>query len=296
MSETQEISTAPAPFNNPDHDIVLRSVDAVDFHNFKLILSLVSPIFKDMFTLPQNESEPAVPIIPVTEPSTILYPLLLLSYPSASADPVFNSIDDARDLIATQFLPTYSLNIYAVSCLAGCQHHARIAAARSLEIKGLGRPSSGFAGMGAISAFDYHRLLKYHYECGIAAQAVGKSLEWLPSTPSINDMRMWRCHICRRVALDRPTIQIASFGKLTINPWFEEYLVASGRELAARPCELTILESVYYDRAIAKARDCLSCRVAVHHDLATFRNFYITEVKKAIAKVILLIMINSNLT
>lgn len=305
MSETQEISTAQAPFNNPDHDIVLRSVDGIDFHNFKLILSLVSPMFKDMFTLPQNESEPAVPIIPVTEPSTILYPLLLLSYPSASADPIFNSMDDASavleaakkyemdavlyrigDLIAAQFLPAHSLDVYAVSCLAGCQHHARIAAARSLEIKGLGRPSSGFVGMEAISAFDYHRLLKYHYECGTAARAVGKSLEWLPSTPSINDMQMWKCLLCkRRVALCRPTIQIASFGELTITPWFEEYLVGSGKELAARPCELTMLESAYYDRAIAKARDCLSCRGAVHHDLATFRNFYITEVKKAIAKV-----------
>ncbi|KAG1767151.1 hypothetical protein EV702DRAFT_1255073 [Suillus placidus] len=98
MSEIQKTSTARAPFNNPDHDIVLCSVDGVDFHNFKFILSLVSPISKDMFTLPQNESlaEPAVPIIPVTEHSTILYPLLLLSYPTAGADPTFDIIDDTR--------------------------------------------------------------------------------------------------------------------------------------------------------------------------------------------------------
>ncbi|KAG1860690.1 hypothetical protein DFJ58DRAFT_744413 [Suillus subalutaceus] len=308
MSETQETSTARAPFNNPDHDIVLRSTDGVDFHHFKLILSLVSPMFDGMFTLPQSKSELAVPVILVPEPSTILYPLLLLSYPSAGADPIFNNIDDASavleaarkyqmdaiiyrigDLVAAQFLPAHPLGVYAVSCLAGWEHHARTAAARSLEIKSLGRPSSEFAGMGAIGAVDYHRLLKYHYECGVAAQAVGESLEWLPSTPYIKRMQMWQCVACRRgPAFGRLAIQIASFGKLTVTPWFEKYLLASRKELANRPCELTLwesAESASYDRAIVKARDCLACQFVAHHELNTFRTFYINEVKKAIAKV-----------
>lgn len=305
MSEIQKKSTSRAPFNDPDHDIVLRSVDGVDFHNFKLILSLVSPIFKDMFTLPQNESEPDVPVIPVTEHSTILYPLLLLSYPASGTDPTFGTIDDARavveaakkyemdailyrigDLIAAHFLPAHPLDVYAISCSTGWRHHARTAASRSLEIKGLGRPSSGFASMGAINASDYHGLLTYHYECGIAAQAVGKALEWLPSTPEISGMQMWGCIGCGRVAFGRPAIQIASFGRWTITPWFEEYLDASGKELAARPCEQTLLASTSYNRAIAKARECLFCRIVmVDHHLHTFRTLYIAEVRKAIAKV-----------
>jgi hypothetical protein len=317
MSDSQDTSTARAPFNSPDHDIVLRSADGVDFHHFKLILSLVSPMFASMFTLPQNGSELAVPVIPMTEPSTTLYPLLLLSFPSAGADPIFNSIDDASavleaakkyemdaiihrigDLIAAQFLSTHSLDVYAVSCLAGWQHHARTAAVRSLKIRDLGRPSSGFAGMRAISAFDYHRLLKYHYECGFAAQEVGKSLEWLPSAPSIQCMQMWRCFTCCKGTYGRPAIRlaIASFGKLTVAWWFVEYLIASGKELAARPCKQTLLESASYDRAIVKARHCLNCRIGAQYDLDIFRTLYITEVTKAIAKVSSLIMINSNLT
>ncbi|KAG1808738.1 uncharacterized protein BJ212DRAFT_1530275 [Suillus subaureus] len=201
------------------------------------------------------------------------------------------------DLIAAQFLPTHSLGVYAVSCLAGFRHHARTAAAQSLKIKGLGRPSSGFAGMGAISAFDYHRLLKYHYECGIAAPAVGKSLEWLPSTPYIEGMQMWNCVTCGRGAFSRLAIQIASCRKLMITPWFEEYLVRSRKELAARPCELTPSQvSASYNRAIVKARDCLACQFVAHHALNTFRTFYIKEVKKAIAKASSLSMINLNLT
>jgi hypothetical protein len=318
MSEIQKKSTARAPFNNPDHDIVLRSVDGVDFHNFKLILSLVSPVFKDMFTFPQHESELAVPVIPVTEHSTVLYPLLLLSYPASGADPTFGTIDDARavveaakkyemdailyrigDLIVAHFLPAYPLDVFAISCLTGWQHHARTAASRSLEIEGLVRPNSGFAasGMGAINASEYHRLLTYHYECGIAAQAVGKSLEWLPSTPEISGMQMWGCIGCGRIAIGRRAIQIASLGKWTLTPWFEEYLNASGKELAARPCEQTLLESASYNRAIAKARECLFCRIVmVDHHLHTFRTFYIAEVRKAIAKVSSLIIGTSIIT
>ncbi|KAG2352485.1 hypothetical protein BDR07DRAFT_844514 [Suillus spraguei] len=81
------------------------------------------------------------------------------------------------DIIAAQFLSKIPLGVYGVSCLAGYRHHARRAATRSLEIKNLGRPSTEFTGMEAISAFDYHRILRYHYECGRAAQAVGNCLK-----------------------------------------------------------------------------------------------------------------------
>ncbi|KAG2365009.1 hypothetical protein BDR07DRAFT_1459318 [Suillus spraguei] len=300
MPETQKTSIASAPFNNPNHDIILRSADGVDFYHFKLILSLVSPIFGDMFTLPQNASELAVPVL-VTEPSTILHPLLLLSYPSASADPIFSSIDDAKavleaaqkyemdavlyrigDIIAAQFLSKIPLGVYGVSCLAGYRHHARRAATRSLEIKNLGRPSTEFTGMEAISAFDYHRILRYHYECGRAAQAVGDCLKWLLPTKRVREMQMWNCTVC---ILGKPTIKIANLGWLTVTPWFGEYLVASGKELSVRPCKLTLLESEPYNDALVTVRGCSSCQIAAPYDLDTFRTLYITEVQKAIEKV-----------
>ncbi|KAG2075674.1 hypothetical protein BDR04DRAFT_1091267 [Suillus decipiens] len=292
-----------APFDNPNHDIALRSDDNVDFHHFKLILSLVSPIFGDMFTLPQNSSELAIPVVPVTEHSAILYPLLMLSYPSAGADPIFSSIDDARavleaakkyemgailyrigDLITAQFLSEDPLSVYSVSCLTGYQHHAQRAATRSLEIENLGQPSSEFTGMEAISAFDYHRLLQYHYECGIAAQAVGESLIWLPSTQNIQGLQMWNCAACCTNFAEDKT-QIAKCGWLTVTPWFKEYLNVSGEELFARPCKRTLLESESYNHALTTVRDCSSCQIAAPYDLDTFRTLYITEVQNAIAKV-----------
>jgi hypothetical protein len=46
---------APAPFDHPEADIVLRSSDKepLDFRTFKLLLALSSPFFSEIFTLPQ---------------------------------------------------------------------------------------------------------------------------------------------------------------------------------------------------------------------------------------------------
>ncbi|KAG1812928.1 uncharacterized protein BJ212DRAFT_1569576 [Suillus subaureus] len=187
MADTQEIAIAQAqaPFDDHNCDIILRSANDVDFHVFKLILSLMSPVFKDMFELLQSESQSdvsSVPVITVTESSTTLESLLLLCYPATT--PTFDSLDDAKvvmkaaskydmqaalsragDLAMAQFLPNHFLELYALS-----------SATRTLETKDLGRPSNMFNGMRDITALDHHRRLEYHYKCGIAAQSVGSSL------------------------------------------------------------------------------------------------------------------------
>ncbi|KAG2358525.1 hypothetical protein BDR07DRAFT_1238249, partial [Suillus spraguei] len=188
--------TAEAPFNDHNCDSILQSTNGVNFHVYKLVLSLMSPVFKDKFTSPQNESQldkSSVSIMTVPEGSTPLRSLLLLCYPAAT--PTFNSLDDVKavlkaakrydmqavlsragDLIIAQFLPDHFLDLYALSCRFGWQHHAQTAATRALEIKDLGRPSNGFNGLQDITGADYHRLLVYHYLCGVAAQKVGDSL------------------------------------------------------------------------------------------------------------------------
>jgi hypothetical protein len=45
------------PFDRPDADVILRSQDNVDFHTFKILLSLSSPLFNTMFSMPQAQHE-----------------------------------------------------------------------------------------------------------------------------------------------------------------------------------------------------------------------------------------------
>ncbi|KAG1812930.1 uncharacterized protein BJ212DRAFT_1578614 [Suillus subaureus] len=312
MSNVEEpTTTAKAPFDNPDGDIILRSTpDHVDFHTFKAILSLVSPVFKDMFTLPQNDLQSgvsSVSVIPVAESSTTLESLLLLCYPAAN--PTFDSLDNAKaameaakkydmqavldhaaDLAMSQFLPTHFLELYALSCRFGWQHHAQITALRALEIKNLGRPSTEFGSMRDITALDHHRLLIYHYACGVAAQAVGNSLAWLESTISSKTMPMWspssKDLVCScRSQTGLKMLQVADFGNLKITQWFNEYLVSSGKELWERPCESTIRESAAYNRAITEATKCSACRSTVVESMDRFRAWYIAQVRKVVTTV-----------
>jgi hypothetical protein len=299
MSNVEKTSTAQAPFDDPTSDVTLRSSDGVDFHVFKFILSFVSPMFKDMFTLPQGSQSdiPSVSVIPVEENSITLNSLLLLCYPASA--PTFNSLEEGKavleaakkydmegairrtgDIVMAQFLPTNPLELYALSCRFGWQHHAQTAATRTLEMKDLGRPSNEFAGLQDITGFDYHRLLVYHYACGIAAQAVVGSLTWLQ--PSNNRMTMWDCHLETRSGR---TVNIANIGRHVITPWFDEYLVSSGKELLARPCESTLWESESYDRAIGSAVSCTFCQSRVAQDMGKFRTPFVAQVKKAVANV-----------
>jgi hypothetical protein len=306
----ETITIANAPFDNPDGDIILRSTtDHVDFYLFKPILSLMSPVFKDMFTLPQNGLQSgisSVPVILVTESSATLEPLLLLCYPAAT--PTFASLDNAKavieaakkydmqavlsraaDLTISQFLSTHFLELYALSCRFGWQHHAQAAATRSLEIKNLGRPSTEFESMHDITALDYHRLLVYHHACGVAAQAVGDSLSWLESTTGTRIMTMWSSfgysNDCPCRNHGARTRQVADLGGLKIASWFDAYLVSSGKELWERPCASTIWESTAYARALGQASECNMCHDTAVWSMDRFRALYVAEVKKVVAAV-----------
>ncbi|KAG2075609.1 hypothetical protein BDR04DRAFT_1091119 [Suillus decipiens] len=112
----------------------------------------------------------------VAEGSTSLRSPLLLCYPTAT--PTFNGLDDAKailkavkqydmqaalsrvgDFIIVQFLPDHTLDLYALCCRFGWQHHAQTAATCGLEIKDLGRPSNGFNGLQDITGADYHNII-----------------------------------------------------------------------------------------------------------------------------------------
>lgn len=89
------IRDAPFPFNDASADVIFRSSDGVDFHALKAILSIASPFFKDMFSLPQPSTHPpntstgdvyrdGILVIPLIEDSEILDFILRSCYPVRS--------------------------------------------------------------------------------------------------------------------------------------------------------------------------------------------------------------------
>jgi hypothetical protein len=72
---------AQAPFDDARADLILQSSDKVHFRVFKIILSLASPIFNDMFSIPSPPIHDEVQVVPLSEHSTALDVALRHIYP-----------------------------------------------------------------------------------------------------------------------------------------------------------------------------------------------------------------------
>ena len=75
----------PHDFNDsPTADIILRSGGtkaAVGFRAHRAILSIASPVFETMFSLPQPGAEKSVPVCDLSEDANTVEALLRLIYP-----------------------------------------------------------------------------------------------------------------------------------------------------------------------------------------------------------------------
>ena len=78
----------PDPFTTEDGDVVLRVGPDHTFRVHKLVLSLVSPVFKDLFwnarpDQPDDVQEGSIPVVPIADPPESVDLLLRFIYPGA---------------------------------------------------------------------------------------------------------------------------------------------------------------------------------------------------------------------
>ena len=169
-----------APFERKDADLILRSSDHVDFHVHRLILSLASPVFETMFSLPQPLNVDSAPrVVDVTETSETLKTFLLILYPVKtrallSLTHVRDALEVARkydaekatnvlrlELVHPRFLEPHPLRVFAIACLFGLEAEAKIAAEKAVLTNQVGKsccPSE----LDDTPAGVYHRLLKLY--------------------------------------------------------------------------------------------------------------------------------------
>lgn len=155
MENPPDPSPARDPFNDTLADVILRSSDHVDFYVYKVVLSLASPFFKDMFSLTQpvtpsisqnnsTQSTTTHPIVNLTEDGKTIDRLLRLVYPVV--EPPSGTLDEvARVLEASikyqvekvvvhmkasllAFSHDKTLAVYAVACRLQSEHEAHAAA------------------------------------------------------------------------------------------------------------------------------------------------------------------------
>ena len=133
----------------PDADIILRASGGREFHAHKLVLSLASSVFRDMFSVPQpSPTEPSqLPIVDVNDSPEALEIFLLIIYPARK--PLINDVQtlasvlcladkyDAKGVLDVQrdYLPsTYGtlspIQMYTILCACGREEEAGAAARR----------------------------------------------------------------------------------------------------------------------------------------------------------------------
>ncbi|KAJ7696527.1 hypothetical protein B0H17DRAFT_845247, partial [Mycena rosella] len=190
------------PFTDKDADLILRSSDNADLYVHKLLLSLVSPFFRDMFTLPQSttdagdvksDADKEFPVVPVGENLRILQALLVWVDPRCN--PTLETLNDVGQVLQTaekydmssvirrigsalaqsKHVEGDPLRVFAIAYrhrdLDGMKNLVKLAARETLKLT-IPFEKAPLSEWRNISGDAVQQLYEYHAECGKVASAV----------------------------------------------------------------------------------------------------------------------------
>lgn len=190
MAPSESATPIPlsANFCADDADVVIRAAGALEFRAHKLILSLSSPIFKDMFTLPQQPSDtPGIlPHVDVQDPPKAWENILQTIYPTLP-NPTIDNLDDLESLLFAaqayemqfviethkkvlehrEFIKQDPLRLYAIACACGFEDQATHIANKAELVAVTRRPDSG--DLKGLTFGAYRRLVSF---------LVDRDIEW----------------------------------------------------------------------------------------------------------------------
>jgi BTB/POZ domain len=184
---------AQAPFDNARADLILRSKDEEPMllRVYKSILSMASPVFADMFSLPTEGRSDEIQVVDLPEYAKTLD--LALRHICPMQSPNVFQLDEMYSL--AEFARKYQVDaleqdvkryltgaighdpvgVFAIAVTYGYKAIGERATRSSLNIE-FSRLESSF--VRHVPAGLYWDLLKYHVECGKAASAVASERSW----------------------------------------------------------------------------------------------------------------------
>lgn len=185
MTEPVPLSTV---FSADDAGVIICAAGTQDFRVHKLLLSLVSPVFKDMFTLPQPPSvkPDSLPRIDVQDPPGAWENILRTIYPTPP-NPTIGTIDDLESLLLAahayemqpvievhqkafenqEFIKKDPLRLFSIACACAFEDQASYVARNAELVKVTRRPDT--ADLGGLTLPAYRRLVSF---------LVGRDNEW----------------------------------------------------------------------------------------------------------------------
>lgn len=151
----------PAPFSvSSSGDCILQSSDGIKYKVWRNILSLSSPVFSDMFDLPQGDTPLSeLPVIEISEAADVLQTLLLLLYPATTPqirsyelafalisayDKYIINVDSLRpflfsNLMSDKAFETNALAVYGLAWRMGLREEA-MRASRYIHAQNIKKP------------------------------------------------------------------------------------------------------------------------------------------------------------
>ena len=166
-------------FGTADADVILRSVDGQEFHVHKSMLSITSPVFRDMFTLPQPPSPgpSSIPVVDMCELGNVLdlflrclYPVsrpavedlglleaLLTAAEKYETDVVLDVVGSW--LVTPENLKKDPLRAYAIACTSAAFDEQAKFAAKSMTFNTI--DSAHPDAIARLTTMDHHRLVVY---------------------------------------------------------------------------------------------------------------------------------------
>ncbi|KAF9785099.1 hypothetical protein BJ322DRAFT_1006279 [Thelephora terrestris] len=165
-------------FDAGDADLILHSADCKEFRVHRCILSIASPVFRDMLTFPQpHESTHQPPHVDLPETTATLDILLRYIYPIPSPkiedfDTLSNVLISAEKyqaegvisrlrtiLVSPHFLDLEPLRVYAIACRWSFLEEAKFASTHTAYIDLVKQGEGCMEDMKYMSGLDFHRLL-----------------------------------------------------------------------------------------------------------------------------------------
>ncbi|EIW63242.1 uncharacterized protein TRAVEDRAFT_112862 [Trametes versicolor FP-101664 SS1] len=287
-----------ALYCDPDADVIFRSCDAVDFRLHKLILHKASPVFRDMFGLPEDPAQRGIPqTVAMTEDAMTLQDLLSFCYPFPRPD--FQNLDRLLSVLRASlkydmaflvgelgrhlklFVPAEPLRVYAIAyTMLDDADLARAAAKQLLHDPLFSDPLVPPPEFDSLPARALSIVGAYRRQCIVAAQTVLLDFDWM----------MWAwlsCPSCARGASGIIVHKRVDARERAIWPraWWQTYADAVAKELALRPVGAVVTRIELMRPAVEEAAKCTTCAPRAMVDLVEYANAMAKRIDEATSKV-----------
>ena len=275
---------APDPFNKPNADLILRSSDLVDFRVRKAIMEEATSVFEDMLDIPQparqnssTQYDGNVPIVSLTEHSSILSILFQLCYPGPDPEISMDEIqaiytaarkymmDWPLNVIEKRFLSlgeTEPLRVYAI---ASYLHLERVMVQAARQCLKFVMPGPYYKELEEIPAGDLYRLLEFRQKHLAEVQI------------QLSTARSWFTSLRKRVGIlhlknscsfcCQKDVRLPYSGT---SWWITKYINLLEKALMERPSE-TVIDEIDVGSIVDDVKDCSSCLLIARRILLQYQ-------------------------